>query len=170
MIRELDATEAGARLAELGAILVNAVAQGASVNFLRGFSQPEAEAWWQRQVPGIAAGTTRLFVAEAAGRVIGTVLLFYAPQPNQPHRGEIGKMLVHSAHRRRGIGQKLLAAAETAARAAGKTLLVLDTEAGSAGDALYRRCCWIELGTVPGYALTPDGVPAAATFFWKRIA
>lgn len=48
---------------------------------------------------------------------------------NQPHRGEIAKMLVHRLARRRGLGEALLRAAEAAALQAGKTLLVLHTPA-----------------------------------------
>src|SRR3712207_3844192 len=97
-------------------------------------------------MPGLAAGTHLLLVAEEEGRLIGTVVVMFAAQPNAPHRAEIGKMLVHSAARRRGLGARLLAAAEAAAREAGRTLLVLDTHSGSAGDRLYRRCGWTAVG------------------------
>ena len=168
-IRALDARGAEARVAELGAILVDAVAHGASVNFMAGLSAHEAEAFWMRVVPGLAAGTHILLVAQEGGRLIGTVLVGFAPQPNAPHRAEVSKMLVHSSARRRGIGARLLAAAESAARAAGRTLLLLDTQSGSAGDHLYRRCGWTPFGEVPDHAFTPDGRLAPTTFFYKRL-
>jgi len=168
-IRALDAVEAEARLDELADILVDAVAHGASVNFLAGFSRAEGRAFWQGQLAGIAQGERRLIVAEAAGRLVATVVLTFAHQPNAPHRAEIGKMLVHSTMRRRGVGRRILAAAEDAARAAGRTLLLLDTQSGSAGDLLYRNCGWIEYGRVPGHALTPDGRLAETTMFYKRL-
>lgn len=175
IIRGLDAREAQARIGELAAILVDVVEGGASVNFMAGFSLPEAEAFWRGQLPGLADGKAMLFVAEDgaeenAPRLIGTVLLFFAQQPNQPFRGEIGKMLVLRSHRGLGLGRRLLTRAEEAARQAGRTLLVLDTEAGSAGDRLYRACGWTPFGTCPGYAYAPDGTPADATFFYKSIA
>jgi len=166
---ELDGTAAQARLAELAALLVDAVAHGASVNFLAGFSQPEAEAFWTGQLPGIRAGATRLFVAHAGGRLVGTVLLFLAGQPNGPHRAEIGKMLVHSTMRRQGLGRALLVAAEAAALASGRTLLLLDTTSGSAGDLLYRSQGWVAVGQVPGHALTVEGEPSDTTIFYKRL-
>jgi GNAT superfamily N-acetyltransferase len=168
-IRTLDAAEAGARVSELSAILVDAVAHGASVNFMAGFSQAEGVAFWESQLPAIASGEKRLFVAEAGGRLLATVVLAFASQPNGPHRAEIGKMLVLSTARRRGLGRRLLGAAEEAARAAGRTLLMLDTETGSAGDLLYRSCGWTALGAVPGHAFRPDGRLADTTMFYKRL-
>jgi GNAT superfamily N-acetyltransferase len=169
MIREVFAPAAEAGLAQLADILVDAVTHGASVNFLTGFSAHEAQLFWAGQLPGLRAGSTRLFVAEQAGEWLGTVLLFMAHQPNAPHRAEIGKMLVRSTARRRGLGRALLTAAETAALAAGRSLLLLDTESGSAGDLLYRAAGWVEYGRVPGHALRPDGQPAETTMFYKRL-
>lgn len=169
-IRELDGAEAAARLPELGHLLVDAVAHGASVNFMAGFSQAEGEAFWRGQLAGLASGERRLFVADDGERLRGTVVLALAQQPNAPHRGEIGKMLVDSSYRRQGLGRQLLGAAERAARAAGRTLLLLDTESGSAGERLYRACGWTEFGRVPGHAHRPSGELAETTFFYKRLA
>ncbi len=168
-IRALDAAEAEARLDELADILVDAVAHGASVNFLAGFSHAEGRAFWRGQIPGIAAGGKRLFVADDGARLLGTVLLMFAPQPNAPHRAEIGKMLVLSTARRHGLGRRLLTAAEAAAAAAGRTLLMLDTESGSAGDRLYRSCGWTEIGRVPDHSFTADGRLSETTLFYKRL-
>ena len=168
-VRGLTAEEAEARQGELADILVDAVANGASVNFLAGFGYDEALVFWRRQMPGLTSGETRLFVGEEGGRLVGTVALFHASQPNAPHRAEIGKMLVHSSVRRRGLRRRLLHAAEESARAAGRTLLLLDTESGSAGDILYRRCGWTEIGRVPDHALRPDGRAAETTMFYKAL-
>jgi GNAT superfamily N-acetyltransferase len=170
MIRSLDAAETESRLPELAAILVDAVANGASVNFLAGFTPDQAAIFWRAQIPGIASNTLQLLVAEDGRTLVGTVLLLFAPQPNAPHRAEIGKMLVHSAMRRQGLGRRLLAAAETAARQANRTLLMLDTESGSAGDRLYRSCGWTPVGSVPDHAFRPDGRLAETTIFYKQLA
>lgn len=169
-IHPLPAPQAASRIEELAALLVDAVAGGASVNFMAGFSMAEARAFWAGQSTGLETGERTLLVAEAAGRIVGCVVLTRASQPNGPHRGEIGKMLVHSSAQRQGLGGRLLAAAEAHGREIGLTLLVLDTETGSAGYYLYRRCGWHEVGTVPGHSLTPDGRLADATLFCKRIA
>jgi GNAT superfamily N-acetyltransferase len=168
-IRALDAAEAEARLGELADILVDAVAHGASVNFMAGFSKDEGTAFWRNQLPDIAQGQKQLFVGDDGARLVATALLTFVPQPNQPHRAEIGKMLVLSSQRRQGLGRRLLAAAEDAARACGRTLLMLDTESGSAGDLLYRSCGWTEWGRVPGHAFRPDGRLAETTFFYKQL-
>lgn len=168
-IRDLDAAEAETRLSELAAILHDAVAHGASVNFLAGFTHDEATAFWRGQIPGIADGGRHLLVADHGTKLVGTVVLTMAPQPNQPHRADIGKMLVLTTLRRRGLGRRLLDAAEALAVAKGRTLLMLDTHTGSAGEHLYRSCGWTEYGVVRGHALTPDGTPADTTFFYKRV-
>lgn len=168
-IRSLGAEEATARLPELADLLVDAVAHGASVNFLAGFRHDEAVAFWRGQIPAIRDGGRVLLVAEAGGRLVGTVVLTHAPQPNAPHRAEIGKMLVHSALRRRGLGARLLAAVEDEARRAGRTLLLLDTEANSAGEHLYRRCGWTSYGVVPNHAYKTDGRLAPTAFFCKEL-
>ncbi|MCW0181875.1 MAG: GNAT family N-acetyltransferase [Zavarzinia sp.] len=165
----LDAAAAEARLGELAAILVDAVEQGASVNFMAGIATEDAAGFWRRQLPGLVEGEKQLLVAEEDGRLVGTILLMFAQQPNAPHRAEIGKMLVHSGLRRRGLGRRLLAAAEAAARAAGRSLLMLDTESGSAGEALYKACGWTEFGRVPGHSRKPNGPLAETTFFYKRL-
>lgn len=169
-MRQLDATEAKMRVGELAAILADAVANGASVNFMAGLSHEEAVAFWRSQFPGLGDGSRRLIIAEDHVRLVGTVVLTLAPQPNAPHRAEIGKMLVLSAYRRRGVGRRLLAAAEEHARCSGRTLLLLDTESGSAGDRLYRTCGWTVYGRVPDHAFTPDGRLAETTMFYKRLA
>jgi GNAT superfamily N-acetyltransferase len=168
-IRELTADEAIARLSELADLLVDAVAQGASVNFLAGFRQDEGIAFWRGQIPAIRERGRALLVAEVAGRIVGTVVVTHAPQPNAPHRAEIGKMLVHSSLRRRGLGVRLLTAAEEYARGVGRTLLLLDTEAGSAGEHLYRRCGWTAFGVVPNHSYRTDGRLAPTAFFYKEL-
>jgi hypothetical protein len=63
----------------------------------------------------------------------------------------------------------LMAAAEAAARARGRTLLVLDTAFGHNAERLYTRAGWNRVGVIPGYALFPDGSPCDTVYFWKAI-
>jgi GNAT superfamily N-acetyltransferase len=121
---------------------------------------------------GVAAGDRLLLVAEerAGGALLGTVQVVFAWPENQPHRADVAKMLVRRSARRRGVGALLMRAAEDAARAAGRTLLVLDTVAGSDAERLYARLGWTRVGVVPDYALMPDGRPCAATFFYKTLS
>jgi GNAT superfamily N-acetyltransferase len=169
-IRTIAAAEAEARLEELAGLLVDAVARGAAINFMAGFADADGRAFWRAQLPGIAAGERFLFVGDDGEQLVATAMLAYAPQPNAPHRAEVFKMVVHSSRRRQGLGRRLLEAVEAAARRAGRTLLVLDTESGSAGESLYRSCGWSEYGRLAGHSLTPDGRLTEATYFYKRLA
>jgi GNAT superfamily N-acetyltransferase len=104
-----------------------------------------------------------------SGELLGTVQVVFGQPENQPHRADVAKTLVHHRARRRGLGAALMRAAEDAARAAGKTLLVLDT-ASSDAERLYERLGWTRVGPVPGYALMPDGRPCDTRIFYKAIA
>jgi GNAT superfamily N-acetyltransferase len=110
-----------------------------------------------------------LAAEDARGVIVGTVQVVWAQAENQPHRGDLAKMLVHRRARRHGIGAALLAAAEHSARAAGKTLLVLDTVTGADAERLYARFGWQRCGVIPNYALWPDGRPCATTVFFKSL-
>ncbi len=169
-LRPIDAATARALLPALSELLVDAVASGAGVNFMAGFTLQEASAYWLRQIEGLASGDRVWIVAEEGGRIVGTVMCVFAPQPNQPFRADVAKMLVLSTHRKRGIGAALLSGIEAEALKAGKSLLILDTTASSAADRLYRRLGWTPFGTAPGYAYAPDGRLDDATFFYKQIA
>ena len=168
-IRRLD-TVGERALAALAGILVDCVEGGASVSFMHPLSRDKAEAFWRGVAAGVARGERILLVAEdEGGAIVGTVQVRMEAPENQPHRGDVVKMLVHRRARRLGLGARLLAAAEAAALAAGKTLLVLDTVAGSDGDRLYARHGWNALGRIENYALWPNGEPCAATIFFKHL-
>jgi GNAT superfamily N-acetyltransferase len=168
-VRLLHYEEARRRVSELAAVLADCVAGGASVNFMAGFSQAGAEAFFSRVADGVGAGDRALFAAFLDGALAGTAQLVPAPQPNQPHRADIAKMLVARAGRRRGLGRALLAACEAEARAQGRTLLTLDTMVGGEGDKLYRSMGYQPFGIVPGFALYPDGAIGDTVFFWKAL-
>ena len=169
VIRTLDAPEAEARLNELSVLILDAVQHSASVNFMAEVPPSIVDSFWRRQFPEIAGSRTRLLIAERDGKLVGTVLLFLAQQPNAPHCADIGKLLVLSSARRQGIGRRLLLTAESLALEAGRTLLMLDTETGSAGEALYRTLGWTEFGRVPDHSYQPDGRLADTTFFYKIL-
>jgi ribosomal protein S18 acetylase RimI-like enzyme len=107
-------------------------------------------------------------IAEDAQGVCGTVQLVLDQPENQPHRGDLSKMLVHRRTRRRGIGAALMQAAEAAARDCGKTLLVLDTASDDA-ERLYERQGWVRVGVIPGYALLPRGGLCPTTVYYRNL-
>jgi GNAT superfamily N-acetyltransferase len=157
-----------AQLEDLAEVLHDCVQGGASVSFMLPFSLDEARAFWRSVAEGVARGERALVVAEVDGRIRGTVQLVLAQPPNQPHRADLAKMLVHRQARRLGLGALLLAEAERAARAEGKTLLVLDTASPEA-ERLYTRGGWLPAGVVPGYALLPQGGLCDTRFFYKTL-
>ena len=134
-------------------------------------SRDTALNFWRRVAEGVARDERILLVAEdAAGRIVGTVQIVTAQPENQPHRADVAKMLVSRAARRQGIAQRLLGAADEAARAAGKTVLVLDTVTGGDAGRLYERAGWQRVGEVPNYALMPHGGFCGTTFYYKQLA
>jgi GNAT superfamily N-acetyltransferase len=168
-IRRLDASEARALLDSLAAVLADCVAGGASVSYLAPFSHGDARNGFEGVIAEVERGRRLLLGAFAEGELVGTVQLILAVPPNQPHRAEIAKLLVHRRARKRGIAQRLMERADVEARAAGKTLLVLDTVTGADGERLYARLGWTRVGVIPGYALLPDGRPCDTTVFWKEL-
>ena len=153
----------------LAGLLMEAVESGAAVSFLAPLSREVAERWWSETLESRHPRAIVL-VARAAGTIVGTVQLQPAWAPNQPHRGEIVKLLVDQRHRTAGLGTALMRAIEEAAREAGFRLLTLDARAGGAAERLYRRTGWTAVGTIPGYALDTDGVtPHDAVFFYKAL-
>jgi len=153
----------------LAAVLADCVAGGASVGFMQPYSQAQARAWWRGLAADVEAGRRALFVAEDDAGIVGTVHLILAQPDNQPHRADLCKMLVLRRARKLGVGAALMDAAESAARAAGKTLLVLDTASADA-ERLYARMGWQRLGVIPGYALLPDGAACDTTYFYRELA
>ncbi|WP_316248238.1 GNAT family N-acetyltransferase [Streptomyces sp. TRM49041] len=159
--------EAEAGLCEL---LRDAVHNGASVGFLAPLGAAEAASWWRSVAEAAEQGVRSVWGAyDSDDGILGVVTLVRATYPNQRHRGDISKLLVHTSARGRGLGRRLLAAAETGAVDAGLSLLVLDTETGSAAEGLYRSAGWTRAGTIPGYAGDPAGVPKPTTYYYKAL-
>ena len=153
----------------LSDVLIDCVEGGASVSFMLPMTRAKAETFWRRTAASAARGERVVLAAEdAAGEIVGTAQIILEQPENQPHRGDLAKMLVHRRARRRGVGAKLLVAAERSARDAGKTLLVLDTASDDA-ERLYARQGWQRCGVIPDYALLPDGAPCATTYFFKFL-
>ena len=149
-------------------VLVDCVEGGASVSFMLPITRDKALAFWRQVADGVARGERVLLVAEDAQGIVGTVQVILAQPENQPHRADVAKMLVHRRARRQGAGAALMSAAEAAARAAGKTLLVLDT-ADDTAARLYARLGWQAAGTIPRYALMPQGGECATTVFYRSL-
>lgn len=157
-------------LRSLAGLLVDAVESGASVSFLAPLTPERAVQWW-RETLSAAHPDAIFLVARDAEGVAGSVQMHPARAPNQPHRAEITKLLVHSRCRRTGVGTRLMQAVEEAAREARWGLLTLDAKRGEPAERLYRRLGWIAAGTIPRYALDPDGrTPHDAVIMYKELS
>lgn len=154
---------------ELASVLIDCVEGGASVSFMLPITRDTATAFWQKVARGVAAGERALIVAEDEAGICGTVQLVLDLPENQPHRADLAKMLVHRRVRRLGLGEALMLAAEEAARDCHRTLLVLDTVTGGDAERLYARLGWTRVGSIPGYALMPDGAVCGTTVFYRNV-
>src|SRR5262245_46069125 len=167
-LRRLSAV-ADAQIDELADVLIDCVEGGASVSFMHPLTRDRALAFWRRVGQSVAAGERALLIAEDAQGLCGTVQLLLDQPENQPHRADLAKMLVHRRARRRGLGAALMRAAESLARACGKTLLVLDAVTGGDAARLYERLGWVRVGDIPGYALFPRGGLCGTTFYYRDL-
>lgn len=171
VVEVLDAAAAASAERRLAEILIACVNDGASVSFRAPLKRSKARHFWEAVASDVARGRKLLLAAWSEGVLAGTVQLAFPANENQPHRADLVKMLVHPAFRRHGIARALLAKAEQAARAHARTLLLLDTRLGDGAEALYRGEGWIEVGSIPDYALGADGATLeAAVLLYKRLA
>jgi GNAT superfamily N-acetyltransferase len=162
--------DSAADLDMLADVLHASVHGGGSVSFVLPFSLDDARAFWRDKVlPGVRAGTRRVLVARLDGRIVGTVQMEIGTPPNQPHRADVMKMLVHPDARRRGVARALMLALEDVARASGRTLLTLDTVTGGNAEGLYRSLGYLTVGVIPGYALPPVGSEFESTTIMYKV-
>ncbi len=166
-LRRLDSVDES-QLQALADLLIYCVEGGASVSFMLPLSRARALAFWRQVADGVGRGERVLLIAQDTQGIVGTVQVILDQPENQPHRADVAKMLVHRRSRRQGAGAALMHAAEQTARAAGKTLLVLDT-ADATAARLYARLGWHAAGVIPRYALLPAGGECATTYFYREL-
>lgn len=165
----LDAAGAKAHAPQLRALLLDAVAHGASVGFVMPLEDAAADAYWRDVTEALAAGSRVLLVAWRDNVLVGTVQLDLCMKPNGSNRAEVQKLLVHSGVRRGGVGTVLMEALEMQALALRRGLLFLDTEAGSDAEALYARLGYTRVGELPEYCATPGGAWRATAIWYKTL-
>src|SRR5690349_18897485 len=105
MIREWKPNADIEMLAELIHAVVHA---GAGISFIVPFSMDEARAFWREK----ALAGVRVIVAGEGDRIVGTVQIVLDMPPNQQHRADIAKMMVHPDARRQGVARQLMVAIE----------------------------------------------------------
>ncbi len=159
-------------LPDLSELLHACVHDGASVGFILPFTLKDAQRFWTTGVfPAVQRGEVALFILKIKNRPVGTVQLATALAPNQTHRADIAKLLVHPAHRRRGHARQLMTAATSMAQAQDISLLVLDTRSTDPARLLYESLGFETAGEVPMYARNPfEPKMEATTFMYKVLA
>jgi acetyltransferase len=168
-VRMLDAAGVKTHAAQLRALLLDAVAHGASVGFVMPLADSVADAYWSEVANAVEAGNRIVLVAWREHVLVGTVQLDLCMKPNGSNRAEVQKLLVHSGARRAGVGSILMEALEMQGLALRRGLLFLDTEAGSGAEALYQRLGYTRVGELPEYCATPDGAWRATAIYYKTL-
>jgi GNAT superfamily N-acetyltransferase len=153
---------------ELADVLLDAVQSGAGVSFMSDLTREGAESWWRSVLAGATPRTVILAARDDKG-VAGTVQLQPAWPPNQPHRADVAKLMVHRRARGGGVARALMLELERQAREQKFRLLLLDTCKGSAAEKLYASMGWQRVGEVPRFAYNPDGSMCDTVFYYKEL-
>ncbi|MCJ9428512.1 GNAT family N-acetyltransferase [Kordiimonas marina] len=156
-------------LPALQKLLIDTVADGASIGFHAPLPEEDAAAYWHAVERQLADGSKLMLVASESGTVLGTVQLALEMRPNGRHRAEVQKLMVAPAARGKGTAKALMAALEQAAHDAGRTLLVLDTRRGDIADGLYERLGYTRAGIIPDYVIDTGGVVTDTCIFYKHL-
>ena len=170
MIEPLTAEAARRERAALTSLLQDVVDDGASVGFLPPLGAAEASRYWEGVAAAVGDGGRLLWGArDAGGDIVGSVQLDLEQRANGNHRAELAKLMVHTKARRRGIGRRLMLAAEAEARRRGRTTLVLDTRLGDPSELLYRSLGWEFAGSIPRYARSANGALDANAIYYRLL-
>ncbi len=171
-IESVDRFSFDSCLDALASILHACVHDGASVGFILPFPLEDARAYWLGQVrPAVVAGDVVLMVARGPEGIVGTVQLQWAAMPNQAHRADVCKLLVHPDARRRGIARALMAELERRAVEGRRSLLTLDTRTGDTAEPLYRTLGFQTVGVIPDFCRdTASDRLDGTTLMYKKLA
>lgn len=168
-IRRIAPDQAHSVVEALAEVLIDCVEGGASVGFMSPLSRERALQFWRGIADAVAQGRRVLLVAQDDAGMLGTVQLVLDLPDNQPHRGDVVKMLVVQRARRQGVALALLRRLEEEALREQRSVLVLDAVTGGDAERLYARAGWEKVGSVPRYALMPHGGFCATTFMHRQL-
>jgi GNAT superfamily N-acetyltransferase len=169
MVEIVSLRKTGDAVAALSDTLIETVAHGGSVSFMHPLARPVAEEFWTKSLSAAELGGRVVLGALDAGELVGTVTLLLDCPPNQPHRGEIAKMMTRVRHRGRGVARALMIEAERIARERGRTLLTLDTAEEEGAGPFYEKLGYTRAGVIPDYAYKPHGGLCGTIIYWKHI-
>ncbi|MEC9183137.1 MAG: GNAT family N-acetyltransferase [Pseudomonadota bacterium] len=111
--------------------------------------------WREKVLPGLTSGRRLLWIARVGDKIAGRLHLDCDTPPNQSHRAEVAKLIVHPDFRRIGIALKLMETLETLARERNRTLLTLESRSGDKAGLLYQSLVYRIVITPPEYSRNP---------------
>jgi acetyltransferase len=168
-IRALASHELKLCTPALSDLLIDAVANGASLGFLAPLSEEHARSYWLSLRRELLASTRLLLVAQVGDRIVGSGQLALPSWPNARHRAELQKLFVSTDLRGRGVGKLLVTALHDAARRRGRSLILLGARRGAPAEQFYRSLGYREVGVVPGFATGPAGERYDNVSFYKEL-
>ena len=136
---------------------------------LESMGRAALERSYREVVRGLDERTRILVVAEEDQEVLGMAHLVFSGATNADHRAEVQRVGVATAVRSRGIGRRLMAEIEAAARERGITLLWLTTHDGTDACAFYEAIGYTKLGVMPNFSRRPDGTLWPGAFYFKEL-
>ncbi|MDQ6825711.1 MAG: GNAT family N-acetyltransferase [Candidatus Eremiobacteraeota bacterium] len=169
-IRELGSSDVMRIKEHLVVLAVDAVTYGAQLGWQNPLGLGIARTYWEQCAATVNPSHHLIFVAQQDAQVIGTVQLERGHFPTSQHRGEVAKLIVHSAHRREGVGSALMDVLERRASVIGIELLVLDTRPGEVVEMLYRSRGYTGTGLIPRWMKSAGGVYRDTIFYYKQLA
>lgn len=171
-IVSFNADDVYAHETELGQLIHDCVHAGASIGYVLPYELADGVAFWTGKIANsLNGGRLVVLVAFLEGAIVGTVQLDYDTNPNQPHRAEVRKLMVHPDYRREGIARRLMAGIEIEARKLDRTLLTLDTRSGDSAEPLYASLGYNVSGIIPGYCIDAhSGELDSTTIMYKQLA
>jgi acetyltransferase len=170
LIERLNADQARENLPDLVELLQDVVNSGGTIGFMPPVSSEEASTYWQDVIQALYGSLRVLVVARDGETIVGSAQLDLCGRSNGLHRAEVMKVMVHSEHRKKGIGAQLMQAIETQAKLEGRSTLVLDTREGDDGVRLYEREGYVAAGVIPEYARSADGSLHATVYMYKLLS
>lgn len=169
-ITRLDAAGITVRQDDLADLLIVCVAHGGSLGYRALLAPERARAVFAELAGAERAGQALVFAAIIDGRIAGCIAVLAERRETEPHVAEIGKLMVSPDFRRLGIGAALVAAAERAALAWGRTRLYLFAADDGMAPEFYDRVGYERTGRIPEAAALPDDTFADALIFTKRVS
>ncbi|KAK4100322.1 hypothetical protein N658DRAFT_428085 [Parathielavia hyrcaniae] len=134
--------------------------------------------WWKQRIAEAATGTrviVLLLPDTPPGKkppgtdLRGLAMLKLSETETGSFRGQIDAVLVDRKHRRQGGAKMLVAALEYEASRRGRSLLLVDTETDSAGETVFKKLGYIEIGKVPHFSRTLANGKKGETFLYKEF-